>query len=109
MTPGTLGAGSIGSITSPQTSTSFVYGSSSEARPLVTAITVSVAGLSFQYSGVYDQLGRLVSQSGPNGVTQSFSFNDSGQLAAMSYASGTTWQRTYDYFGRVSQETDPTG
>ena len=109
MSPGTLGAGSIASITSPQTSTSFVYGSSSEARPLVTAMTVSVAGLSFQYSGVYDQLGRLVSQSGPNGVTQSFSFNDAGQLASMSYASGTSWQRTYDYFGRVAKETDPTG
>lgn len=109
VSPGTLGAGSIASISSPQTTTSFVYGSSSEARPLATAMTVSVAGLSFQYSGVYDQLGRLFSQSGPNGVTQTFSFNDSGQIASMSYASGTTWQRTYDYFGRVFQETDPTG
>lgn len=109
VSPGVLGAGNDSSISSQQTTTTYIYGSSSEARPLVTAMTINVAGLSYQYSGVYDQLGRLISQSGPNGVTQTFTFNDAGQLASMSYPGGITWQRFYDYFGRVAKETDPTG
>jgi RHS repeat-associated protein len=72
-------------------------------------MTITGNQFSYQYPGVYDKFGRLISQTGPNGLTQTFSFNDAGQLASMTYGLGTTWQRTYDSFGRVFQETDPDG
>ena len=72
-------------------------------------MTITGNQFSYQYTGGYDKFGRLISETGPNGLTQTFSFNDAGQLASMTYGLGTTWQRTYDSFGRVFQETDPDG
>ena len=110
---GLLGAGSVSQIVSPKTTTSYTYGGGSEYRPVVTAMTVSSPDFSYQYTGVYDQFGRLTSQSGPNGLTQTLSFNDSGQVSSMSYGSVTsnvyTWVRSYDFYGRVFKELDPTG
>jgi len=63
------------------------------------------------YSGVYDEYGRLTSQSGPNGVTQTNTFNDAGQISSMSYGSVAStvlsWSREYDGYGRVVRELAP--
>jgi len=106
---GLNGAGSVASIASPKSTTTYTYGSSTDPRPVATGMTITGNQFSYQYTGVYDKFGRLISQTGPNGLTQTFSLNDAGQLAFMTYGLGVTWQRTYDSFGRVFQETDPTG
>jgi len=54
---------------------------------------------------------RLTSQSGPNGVTQTYLFNDAGQISSMSYGSvastALSWSREYDGYGRVVRELAP--
>ena len=113
---GQLGAGSVSAVISPVTTSTYVYGDVSDPRAVVTQMNVSTdvgaaTAVSYQYSGVYDEYGRLTSQNGPNGLTQSFEFNDAGQISSMSYeANGTTslsWGREYDGFGRVVRETAP--
>ena len=113
---GQLGAGSVSAVISPVTAATYVYGDVSDPRAVVTQINVSTdvgaaMPVSYQYSGVYDEYGRLTSQTGPNGLTQSFEFNDAGQISSMSYAANETtsltWGREYDGFGRVVRETAP--
>ena len=111
--PGSIGAGNVASVVSPKTNTNYTFGSVTDPRAVITSMTVSNNDFSYQYTGVYDQFGRLVTQAGPNGVTQSFTFNDAGQLASMSYGGvaglALTWTRTYDGFGRVYKEASSTG
>lgn len=113
---GQLGAGSVATFVTPKTTTSYTYGNSSDPRAVVTGM--SVVGLSFtgtpfsyQYSGVYDEYGRLTNQGGPNGVTQTNKFNDAGQFSSMSYGSVSStvlsWSREYDGYGRVVRELAP--
>jgi RHS repeat-associated protein len=77
----------------------------------VTGSSSAGTPFSFVYSGVYDEYGRLTSQSGPNGVTQTNVFNDAGQLSSMSYGSAAStvlsWSREYDGYGRVIRELAP--
>ena len=113
---GQLGAGSVSAVISPVTTSTYVYGDVSDPRAVVTQLNVSTdvgaaTAVSYQYSGVYDEYGRLTSQTGPNGVTQNFDFNDAGQIKSMGYeANGLialNWGREYDGFGRVVRETAP--
>ncbi|MCX6496002.1 MAG: hypothetical protein NTW23_01560 [Rhodoluna sp.] len=113
---GQLAAGSVSTVVSPRTTTSYTYGNTSEPGALVTAMNItgsSSAGtpFSYLYSGVYDEYGRLTSQSGPNGVTQTNMFNDAGQISSMSYGSVAStvlsWSREYDGYGRVIRELAP--
>lgn len=113
---GQLAAGAVSTVVSPKTTTSYTYGNTTEPRALVTGMTVtgsSSAGtpFSYVYSGVYDEYGRLTSQSGPNGVTQTYLFNDAGQISSMSYGSVAStvlsWSREYDGYGRVVRELAP--
>jgi RHS repeat-associated protein len=113
---GQLAAGAVSTVVSPKTTTSYTYGNTAEPRALVTGMTVtgsSSAGtpFSYAYSGVYDEYGRLTSQSGPNGVTQTYLFNDAGQISSMSYGSVAStvlsWSREYDGYGRVVRELAP--
>ena len=113
---GQLGAGSVSAVISPVTASTYVYGDASDPRAVVTQMNVSTdvgaaLPVSYQYSGVYDEYGRLTSQTGPNGLTQNFEFNDAGQIKTMSYeANGLialNWGREYDGFGRVVRETAP--
>lgn len=113
---GQLAAGAVSTVVSPKTTTSYTYGNTAEPRALVTGMTVtgsSSAGtpFSYVYSGVYDEYGRLTSQSGPNGVTQTNTFNDAGQISSMSYGSVAStvlsWSREYDGYGRVIREVAP--
>ena len=113
---GQLAAGAVSTVVSPKTTTSYTYGNTTEPRALVTGMTVtgsSSAGtpFSYVYSGVYDEYGRLTSQSGPNGVTQTNTFNDAGQISSMSYGSVSStvlsWSREYDGYGRVVRELAP--
>ncbi len=113
---GQLAAGAVSTVVSPRTTTSYTYGSTTEPRALVTGMSItgsSSAGtpFSYQYSGVYDEYGRLTSQSGPNGVTQTTRFNDAGQISSMSYGSEAStvlsWSREYDGYGRVIRELAP--
>jgi RHS repeat-associated protein len=113
---GQLAAGAVSTVVSPKTTTSYTYGNTAEPRALVTGMTVtgsSSAGtpFSYVYSGVYDEYGRLTSQTGPNGVTQTTRFNDAGQLSSMGYGSVAStvlsWSREYDGYGRVVRELAP--
>ncbi len=113
---GQLAAGAVSTVVSPRTTASYTYGNTTEPRALVTAMTItgsSSAGtpFSYLYSGVYDEYGRLTSQSGPNGVTQTNTFNDAGQISSMSYGSVAStvlsWSREYDGYGRVIRELAP--
>jgi large repetitive protein len=113
---GQLGAGSVSAVISPVTASTYVYGDVSDPRAVVTQLNVSTdvgtaLPVSYQYLGVYDEYGRLTSQTGPNGLTQNFEFNDSGQIKSMGYeANGLialNWGREYDGFGRVVRETAP--
>lgn len=113
---GQLAAGAVATVVSPRTSTSYTYGNTTEPRALVTGMSItgsSSAGtpFSYLYSGVYDEYGRLTSQSGPNGVTQTNMFNDAGQLSSMNYGSVAStvlsWSREYDGYGRVIRELAP--
>ncbi len=113
---GQLAAGAVSTVVSPRTTTTYTYGNTTEPRALVTGMSItgsSSAGtpFSYLYSGVYDEYGRLTSQSGPNGVTQTNRFNDAGQLSSMSYGSVAStvlsWSREYDGYGRVIRELAP--
>lgn len=113
---GQLAAGAVSTVVSPRTTTSYTYGNTTEPRALVTSLNITSASsagtpFSYQYSGVYDEYGRLTSQSGPNGVTQTNMFNDAGQLSSMSYGSVAStvlsWSREYDGYGRVVRELAP--
>ena len=113
---GQLAAGAVSTVVSPRTTTSYVYGNTTEPRALVTGITVtgsSSAGtpFSYLYSGIYDEYGRLTNQTGPSGVTQTYLFNDAGQISSMSYGSVAStvlsWSREYDGYGRVIRELAP--
>ncbi len=113
---GQFAAGAVSTVVSPRTTTSYTYGNTTEPRALVAGMTVtgsSSAGtpFSYAYSGVYDEYGRLTSQSGPNGVTQTSMFDDAGQLSSMSYGSVASsvlsWSREYDGYGRVIRELAP--
>jgi RHS repeat-associated protein len=113
---GQLAAGAVSTVVSPKTTTSYTYGNTTEPRALVTGMTVTGSSssgtpFSYVYSGVYDEYGRLTSQSGPNGVTQTYLFNDAGQLSSMSYGSVAStvlsWSREYDGYGRVVRELAP--
>ncbi len=106
----------VPSFSSSRSTTSYTYGNTTEPRALVTGMTItgsSSAGtpFSYVYSGVYDEYGRLTSQSGPNGVTQTNMFNDAGQISSMSYGSVAStvlsWSREYDGYGRVVRELAP--
>jgi RHS repeat-associated protein len=111
-------AGSFQTVTNAQNTTSYVYGSTTEPRALVTGLKIEKTGTNsylYEYQATYDELGRLTQQSGPNGLYQSFTYTDSNQTASMSYGKTSnnvstnlfTWARTYDQYGRVITETEP--
>jgi RHS repeat-associated protein len=113
---GQLGAGAVNTATTTKTTTTYTYGATSEPRALLTAMTQSANDGSFNYTHTasYDQLGRLVAQQGPNGITQSQSYNDAGQIVNLAYilqgSNGNTtltWGRNYDGLGRVTSESSP--
>jgi RHS repeat-associated protein len=117
VSPGLIGAGEISSVSNSKFTSTYTYGSTSESRNLVTGLTIAAANSAFTYAyyGTYDQLGRLVTQSGPNNMSQNFAFNDSGAIESMSYSTPNTttaqtlltWTRYYDGFGRVIKEQTP--
>ena len=111
-------AGSIQTVTNLQNTTSYVYGSATEPRAMVTGLKIEKTGTNsylYEYQATYDELGRLTKQTGPNSLYQSFTYTDSNQTASMSYGQTSnnvatnlyTWVRSYDQFGRVLTETEP--
>jgi RHS repeat-associated protein len=62
----------------------YTYGSGSEHRGLVTALDVGVGGLS-RFTGAYDAAGNLVSQTYPNGMTASTTFDNTGAAHGLTY------------------------
>jgi RHS repeat-associated protein len=111
-------AGSIQTVTNQQNSTSYVYGSATEPRAMVTGLKIEKTGTNsylYEYQATYDELGRLTKQTGPNSLYQTFTYTDSNQTASMSYGQTSnnvatnlyTWVRSYDQYGRVLTETEP--
>jgi len=114
---GQLAAGSVASTTNPAGTTSYTYGGS-DPRPIVTGLTFQNSGstpFTYSYQAVYDELGKQVDQTGPNGMYQKFGYNDANQITAMTYGQTIartsndwyTWTRNYDIYGRVLNETEP--
>jgi RHS repeat-associated protein len=113
---GQLAAGAVSTVVSPKTTIAYTYGNIAEPRALVSGMNITnassaVTPFSYQYSGVYDEYGRLTGQSGPNGITQTNTFSDAGQISSMSYGSVAStvlsWSREYDGYGRVVRELAP--
>ena len=116
MPTGATGAGQIGSVTSTKASYFYGYGSDGEVRNLPTTLTVAGVG---SYTATYNQLGQIVTQTAPGGVSQNFDYDTVGRIKTMSYF-GTVdnagvpvtvnWMdftRTYDPQNRVAVETTP--
>jgi RHS repeat-associated protein len=114
---GMVGAGQVSLVTTPKSSYTYSYGGNGETRSIPTSLTVS--GLTEPYTANYDEAGRMVSQTAPGGVSQTFTFDSAGRVSNMSYlakvSNGSTtttvdWMdftRTYDAQNRVSNETTP--
>ena len=116
MPTGLIGAGQIASVSSTKASYFYGYGGAGETRNLPTTLNVSGVG---EYTAVYNQLGQMVNQTAPGGVSQSFDYDTAGRAKTMSYL-GTVdnagvpvtvdWMdftRTYDPQNRVAIETTP--
>jgi len=114
---GMVGAGQVSLVTTPKTYYTYSYGGNGETRSIPTSLTVS--GLTEPYTANYDEAGRMVNQTAPGGVSQTFTFDSAGRVRNMSYlakvSNGSTtttldWMdftRTYDAQNRVSTETTP--
>jgi RHS repeat-associated protein len=116
-----IGSGAVASSSNPVGVTSYIYGGD-DPRAQLTGLTFTNTGtnpFSYSYQASYDELGKQTSQTGPNGLTQSFEYNDSNQIISMTYGQTVgstttawfTWERNYDIYGRVlnDDEPDPSG
>ena len=114
---GQLAAGAVAATSNPAGTTTYTYGVT-DPRPIVTSMTFTNNGtgpFTYNYQATYDELGKQVNQTGPNGIYQNFGYNDANQLTTMTYGqtiAGTsndwyTWTRSYDIYGRVLTETEP--
>jgi RHS repeat-associated protein len=120
---GSLGAGEVAKTIDNTGSTPYVvdyHYSGADAngitdnRGLLTEMIVSNVGT---YKAAYDDLGAIVLQTAPAGVSETKSYDpSSGQLIQQTYrgtnSSGTpvdwlTWSRQYDITGRVVNESAP--
>jgi RHS repeat-associated protein len=99
-------AGRPTSLTTPWGSTGFAY----DANGLLGQITDSFGGV---FNLGSDPLGRLASLSRPNGVTDTYAYDQAGQFTSRATSKGSTvidaLSYTYDSSGRTSSKTDSSG
>jgi large repetitive protein len=124
--PDSPGAGQVASVITPSgpsstETTTYSYDGTDasgnvEHRGLATGLTVSGVG---SFAGAYDADGNLVDQSMPGGLSQSWEYNDQGQVTSLTYSGVTevnntattgpwlSWSQTYDGASRVADEWTP--
>ena len=82
--------GLVASVTDAHGSTTYAYNQGGESRDLATTVTPSGLGGSFTAS--FDGDGNLVTQAWPNGLTQTRSLDESGQVTNLSdRVNGRSW------------------
>ena len=112
-----IGAGAVSTSSNPVGSTVYTYGGT-DPRPQLTGLTFTNSGsnpFNYSYQATYNELGKQIDQTGPNGVTQTFGYNDANQIISLTYGqtvTGTnndwfTWTRNYDIYGRVFNDNQP--
>jgi YD repeat-containing protein len=82
----------VATVTDGQGTTSYTYDSSSEHRGLVTGEDIGVSLAPSAFSASYDAAGNLATQTYPNGLVASTSYDNGGNPTKLVYAkSGSTW------------------
>jgi RHS repeat-associated protein len=129
VSPGSVGAGAVHQVVTPsgptatETSTYSYDGTdasgNTEHRGLATGLSITGVG---SFAAAYDQDGDMVDQTMPGGTSESWQYNDQGQLDSLTYSGDVTaddgtvstgswlsYSRDYDAAGRVADEWTPDG
>lgn len=84
--------GHLTTVNDGKGTTTYTYDSSSEHRGLVTSEDIGVAGALSTFSASYDASGNPAVETYPNGLTATYSFDNTDNATQLVYAkSGTTW------------------
>lgn len=104
-------AGRVSTLNDGKGSTTFTYDSPSEHRGLVTGEDIGVAGQLSSLSATYGPDGELASETYPNGLVGTTSYDNASDKVALTYAkSGTTWMKFADAIGmdgKIASSTSP--
>ena len=119
---GDAGSGLIATYQDPQNTIGYQYGGTdangqTETRPQVTSMNIG----GDTYQAAYDNFGAITKQKAPNGLTQSFVYDDQGRLTGMNYGGTTTdtlgnpveqswynFARTFNENSQLAIENKPT-
>ncbi len=106
-------AGRVATVTDAKRSRTYGYNAGGERRGLTTSVAVSVASYSGTFTASYGSGGELVSQSWPNGVTQTLTRDQAGQLVQEKVQKASTvWldeSVVPDAFGHVRKRSATIG
>ena len=103
----------IGGATDPVTSSGFVYGSGTTTVNILKDASNPVVPIHNSSTYVFDQHGRVTSETDPEGWLTNSVFDENGNVTSASrQVSESTWATTtatYDAAGNVTSQTDPVG
>ncbi|HBV98040.1 MAG: hypothetical protein JL50_00965 [Peptococcaceae bacterium BICA1-7] len=86
-----------------------VTGFTFDDRDNPLTVTGDVYGLGVTTSTTYNEFGRPVSNTNPNGNTTTYTYDEYGNKISVTDPLGNTTTFTYDILGRVLTKTDPRG
>jgi RHS repeat-associated protein len=103
--------GRLTSVDDGKGTTSYSYDSSSEHRGLVTGTDLGLAGAPSSFAVSYDAAGNPISETYPNGLVATRSFDNAGNLTSLDYSmAGTSWlefDQSLDAQGRIMAQSSP--
>ena len=104
-------AGRVATVNDGKGTTSYTYDSATEHRGLITAQDVGVGAAPGTFTAAYDAAGHLATQTYPNGLTATTSYDNAGDETALTYTqSGVTWSsftETPGSDGNTATQTSP--
>ncbi len=82
-------SGRVATVTDAKGTVTNTYNENGDNRDLVTSITVS--GITGKFAGAYDPDGRLLEQTWPNGLIQTFTFDSASEQTSRRQMLEATW------------------
>jgi RHS repeat-associated protein len=103
--------GRVTSVNDGKGTTSYTYDTATEHRGLVTSEDIGIAGAPSTFAASYDAAGNLTTETYPNGLVATSSYNNNGGQTALNYAkAGVVWMsfsQDINAHGQIAEQSSP--